>query len=167
MGQAYTEGKVKGEQGKTVNVRFLVDSGITYTLLPLQVWRALGLKPKRSVEFILADGTTIKRQMSECQIMLARREGHTPVILGEPEDKALLGILTLEILGLILNPFTRKLQPLRMTLSYSSLMVTREEMADSGALRALREAQADTKAGRIYSYGKVFGHPPCEPGRSL
>lgn len=43
---------------------------------------------------------------------------------------------------------------------YNSLMATLEEMADPGALQALREAQADTKAGRIYTYEKVFGHPP-------
>lgn len=43
---------------------------------------------------------------------------------------------------------------------YGSLMATLEEMADPGALRALREAQADSKAARIYTYEEVFGHPP-------
>ena len=43
---------------------------------------------------------------------------------------------------------------------YNSLMATLEEMADPGALRALRDAEADAKAGRIYSYENVFGHPP-------
>jgi len=43
---------------------------------------------------------------------------------------------------------------------YNSLMATLEEMADPGALRALREAQADAKAGRLYTYEEVFGHPP-------
>lgn len=42
---------------------------------------------------------------------------------------------------------------------YNSLMATAEEMADPGALRALREAQADARAGRIYSYDEVFGRP--------
>jgi hypothetical protein len=39
------------------------------------------------------------------------------------------------------------------------LMATLEEMADPGALRALREAEADAKAGRVYSYEEVFGRP--------
>ena len=43
-------------------------------------------------------------------------EGHTPVILGEPGDEALLGMVTLGILGLVLNPFKRTLQPMRMLL---------------------------------------------------
>ncbi len=43
-------------------------------------------------------------------------EGHSPVILGEPSDEALLGVVTLEILGLVFNPFNRTLQPMRMLL---------------------------------------------------
>ena len=43
---------------------------------------------------------------------------------------------------------------------YNSIMATLEEMADPSALRALREAQEDARAGRIYTYDEVFGHPP-------
>ncbi len=67
--------------------------------------------------FTLADGATVKRDVSECHITLPQGEGHTPVILGEPGDEALLGVVTLEILGLVLNPFTRILQPMRMMLA--------------------------------------------------
>ena len=48
---------------------------------------------------------------------------------------------------------------------YNSLMATLEEMADPGALRALREAQSDAKAGRLYTYEEVFGHPPLRETR--
>ena len=40
-----------------------------------------------------------------------------PVILGEPKDEALLGSLTLEALGLVLNPFTRELMPAKLMLA--------------------------------------------------
>jgi aspartyl protease family protein len=86
-------------------------------LLPHGAWQAIGLAPKRSVRFTLADGTVIERQVSECHIALPQGEGHTPVILGEPGDEALLGVITLEILGLVLNPFTRTLQPMQMMLA--------------------------------------------------
>jgi hypothetical protein len=33
--------------------------------------------------------------------------------LGEPGDEALLGVVTLEILGLVLHPFKRTLEPMR------------------------------------------------------
>ena len=47
----------------------------------------------------------------------ACKEGHPPVILGEPGDEALLGAVTLEILGPAFNPFSGTLQPMRMLLA--------------------------------------------------
>lgn len=117
MGITYIEGVVTGPTGKQATVRLLVDSGAIYTLLPYEDWQTIGLSPKRSVTFTLADGTTIERKVSECHIALPQGEGHTPVILGEPGDQPLLGTVTLEILGLVLNPFTRTLQPMRMLLA--------------------------------------------------
>ena len=116
MGVTYIEGIATGSTGRQANVRFLVDSGATYSLLPVRDWRAIGLEAKRSLSFTLADGTTVERNVSECHISLPQGEGHTPVILGEEGDEALLGVVTLEILGLVLNPFTRNLQPMRMML---------------------------------------------------
>jgi clan AA aspartic protease len=112
----YIVGDVRGPAGERPGVRFLVDSGATYTLLPFDVWRAVGLEPKRRMTFTLADGTAVERAVSECYIILPQGEGHTPVILGEPGDEALLGVVTLEILGLVLHPFTRTLEPMRMLL---------------------------------------------------
>lgn len=66
--------------------------------------------------FTLADGTSVERKVSECHIVLPQGESYTPVVLGEPGDEPLLGVVTLEILGLVLNPFTRTLQPMRMLL---------------------------------------------------
>lgn len=60
---------------------------------------------------------TLCGRSSECHISLPQGQGHTPVILGEPGDEALLGVVTLEILGLVLHPFTRQLQPMRMLLA--------------------------------------------------
>ncbi len=116
MGLTFIEGVVRGPTGKQASVSFLVDSGATHTVLPLDVWQAIELSPKRSMTFTLADGTSIERKVSECHITLPQGEGHTPVILGEAGDEALLGVVTLEILGLVLNPFNRTLQPMRMLL---------------------------------------------------
>jgi len=117
MGLVYVEGTVSSPTGQQATLQFLVDSGATYTLLPHDTWRSIGLTPKRSIRCRLADGTLIERQVSECYIALAQGDGHTPVILGEPGDEALLGAITLEVLGLVLNPFTRTLQPMQMLLA--------------------------------------------------
>ena len=117
MSLTYVEGVVIGPIGRQASVRFLVDSGAPYTLLSEQDWRAIELTPKRSVAFPLADGTEITRQVSECRIALPQGDAYTPVILGEAGDEPLLGAVTLEILGLVLNPFNRTLQPMRMMLA--------------------------------------------------
>ena len=116
MGVTYVEGQVKGPSGKQETVRLLVDSGATYSLLPKAVWEAIELEPKRKVSFAMADGTALERSVSEAYLILPQGEAHTPVILGEEDDEALLGVVTLEILGLVLNPFDRTLHPMRMLL---------------------------------------------------
>lgn len=116
MGLSFVEGKVTGSAAGSRNVKFLVDSGASYSLLPHDVWQEIGLKSKRTATFTLADGTTIDRDISECHIVLAGEEGHTPVILGEPGDEPLLGVITLENLGLVLDPFKRTLQAMKLRL---------------------------------------------------
>ena len=105
---------VTGPTGIARDVEFLVDSGAKYSLLPREVWTAIGLEPKRRLTFVLADGTHIERDVSECHIALPVGDGHTPVILGEVDDEALLGVVTLEIFGFVLNPFNRTLLPARL-----------------------------------------------------
>ena len=117
MGLTYVTATVTGPTRKKAKVKFLVDSGAKYTLLRHDVWKKIKLVPKRVGTFTLADGTTIDRQISECHIALSLGDGHTPVILGEAGDEALLGVATLEELGLVLNPFNRTLQPARLMLA--------------------------------------------------
>ena len=116
MGITYIDGAVLNG-GRREDVRFLVDSGATYSLLPERVWRNLGLEPVREMDFMLADGTTLRRAISECQIELPQGTGHTPVVLGESRDEALLGAVTLEELALVFNPFERTLQQMKVRLT--------------------------------------------------
>lgn len=111
MGIAYVEGSVQRGRGKRARVRFMVDTGALYTVFPAPVWQALGLRPMRRLEFVLADGTTIVRDVSECRVALAGRTATSPVVLGEAEDGPLLGTVTLETLGLMVNPLTRRVVP--------------------------------------------------------
>jgi clan AA aspartic protease len=116
MGLTHVEATVTGPTGVSRKLQLMVDSGAAYSLLPTKVWKAIKLKPKKTAEFTLADGTTIERKVSECHIALAGEDGHTPVILGEPGDEPLLGVLTLEVLGLVLDPFKRELRPMKLRL---------------------------------------------------
>src|SRR5437763_4802003 len=107
MGIVHVDMMVTGERGVTRNVRFLVDSGAAYSVLPHETWQALGLRPSRKMDFVLADGTVIERNVSHCLFTYAGIEAPSSVVLGEPDDDALLGAVTLETMGLVLNPFER------------------------------------------------------------
>lgn len=117
MGLTYVDATVTGPTDKSRQIQLLVDSGATYSLLPEDVWQELEIKPQEKLDFILADGTKIERRASECKIRLNGKERHTPVILGEPGDEPILGVITLENLGMILDPFKRELRQMQLRLS--------------------------------------------------
>ena len=119
MGMTYVAGSVRrqGRGRRAIAIRFLVDTGAVYTVLPESVWRGLGLKGERVLEFSLADGTTIQRYVSECRVQIEGRGATSPVVLGGPDDAPLLGAVTLETLGLMVNPLNRELLPMRLVLS--------------------------------------------------
>ena len=119
MGMVHADLEVTGVGGRRAIARFLVDSGAFYSVLPEPVWRSIGLEPTRDLEFVLADGTSILRRISDCRFIYQGIEAPSPVVLGEGEDVALLGSVTLETLGLILNPLRRTLSPMRMRLAAS------------------------------------------------
>jgi clan AA aspartic protease len=98
-------------------VRFLIDSGAVYSLVPDPVLRKLGIRPHRRIDFALADGRTITRQVGDAYFELRGEGGAAPVIFGETGDEPLLGATTLESIGLVLDPFKRRLIPMRMLLA--------------------------------------------------
>ena len=100
-----------------LRIRCLVDTGATFTILPRHVWRKLRLQPLESADFTLADGSLMRRGISEARFTIEGRSRTSPVVLGEAGDAPLLGAVTLETLGLMVNPLSRRVLPMRMTLS--------------------------------------------------
>ncbi len=112
----YVDARVRGPAG-TADVRLLVDTGAVYTVLRRDVWVGVGLQPRRVEEFVLADGTVVRRPVGEAYIELPGvGEGHSPVVLGESEDENLLGVVTLGVMGYLVDPFTRRLRKMRLVL---------------------------------------------------
>ena len=98
------------DRRKKVKVTFLVDSGASYQSLPFKIVQELGLRPSFEQTFSLADGTQIRRKIGNAMVEYQGKEVGTPVILGQRGDNALLGVLTLEGLGLVLDPLKRELR---------------------------------------------------------
>ena len=119
MGITNVEGHVQRTDGSgpQLPITLMVDSGAIYSVLPAVTWRQLGLIQRRDVDFSLADGTLITRGVSECSFEIEGRTATSPVVLGHDDEGPLLGAVTLETLGLVLNPLTRRLVPMRLLLS--------------------------------------------------
>lgn len=112
MGHAYTiaylEGTETGEE-----VRMLVDTGATYTTIPKDLAEKLGvLKLPRRFKTTLADGREVEAEAGAVLIELKGREVPTTVLIMECKEP-LLGVETLEALGLKVNPETGELEPTR------------------------------------------------------
>jgi len=102
---------------KVAEVNFLIDSGAVYSLVPGKILDELDIEPYKEMTFSLADGTTLIRKVCSAYFEFEGEGGPAPVIYGEVGDEPLLGATTLESLGLVLNPFTRSLHPMRMLMA--------------------------------------------------
>jgi clan AA aspartic protease len=102
---------------KVAEVNFLVDSGAIYSLVPGKILDELDIEPYKEMSFSLADGSVLKRRVCSAYFEFGGEGGPAPVVYGEEGDEPLLGATTLESLGLVLNPFTRTLHPMRMLMA--------------------------------------------------
>jgi len=101
----------------TEKVDFLIDSGAVYSVVPTPILEKLGIKPLAEEQFRLADGSKVVRKKGIALFRYGERVGGADVIFGEEGDHKLLGALTLEALGLVLDPLRRELKPLPMVLA--------------------------------------------------
>lgn len=101
----------QGRQWSTLDG--LVDTGSTYTWVPRNVLEELAISPQFQREFETADGRVIVRDMAVAQARLDGQTLPTLVVVAEPGDAVLVGIVTLEEFGLGVDTVNRKLVPVR------------------------------------------------------
>jgi predicted aspartyl protease len=102
---------------RTERVEFLVDSGATYSVVPAAILDRLNIQPLTEQVFRFADGKKVTRRKGGAFYRYGERIGTADVIFGEEGDSNLLGALTLEALGLALDPLRRELRELPMMLA--------------------------------------------------
>ena len=100
----------------TETLQFTVDSGAVYSVVPAEVLRRLGIPPTKQETFRLANGQLILRYKGIARFTFREWIGGSDVIFGEEGDAILLGALTLEALGLALDPIKRELRPMQLIL---------------------------------------------------
>ena len=95
----------------TERLDFIVDSGAVYSVVPRPVLSRLGIRPIRRETFRLGNGSRIERDKGVAVFRYLEYAGGADVVFGEEGDATLLGALSLEALGLSLDPIRRELKP--------------------------------------------------------
>ena len=88
-----------------------MDTGASYTWVPAQTLRILGIVPGFRFPFVLADGRRFERYVAETRVRLNGQERTTLVVFGDEGTQPLLGAYTLEGFGLAPDPLNRRLIP--------------------------------------------------------
>lgn len=117
MAITYLDIPVRNPQNpkKVVVAHFLVDSGAVYSVMPTATLKNLGIKAGDKQKFTLANGETIEKSVGNAVFEYRGKVRSSPVVFGE-KGINLLGAVTLESLGVILDPINRELKPLPMLL---------------------------------------------------
>ena len=105
-------------------LEMLVDTGATQSIVPRKILEDLSVPVERRQSFHLANGEAIDRDVGWVGLRFQDREAHTLAVFGEPADATVLGALTLEELGLEVDPRERVLKP-----TVAWLLVARREDA--------------------------------------
>lgn len=102
------------DESKFFEKEFLVDSGATFTVVPKPFLDKIGIKSIQEQKFSLADGRIVKRKLGEAIVEMDGNRAPGPIVIGKKRDSFLLGTLTLEAMGLVLDPFERKIYKARL-----------------------------------------------------
>jgi len=78
--------------------------------------KQLDLKPTKTPKITLADGTTVEQDLSFAMIKLDGQKAPSTVVIGKRGDSALIGVITLENMGLLIDPLKRILRPMKLML---------------------------------------------------
>lgn len=97
--------------GRFQPVNLLVDTEASYTQVPASILQGLGVQPRTRRRFNLADVRQIVLDMGQARIRLNGDEGITVVVFGPEGAGTVLGAVTLEELGLAVDPLNQRLVP--------------------------------------------------------
>jgi predicted aspartyl protease len=114
MGHVYVDAKVTAT--RTQVVRFLVDTGASYTLLPQSIAEAVGMVALPvPVRAGLANGGEVAYPVGACVLDLLDRQAPATafIVPDAPGLEPLLGVEALEGLGLQVDSTSQTLQPTR------------------------------------------------------
>ena len=102
-------GDLQGTRYEAVDA--LVDTGASHTAAPASFLRRLGIEPYQKGSFQLADGRLVELDIGHTWVRVDGEQAITQVVFAEEGTQPLLGAVTLEQLGLGIDPIRRRLMP--------------------------------------------------------
>jgi len=109
------------ELEKGIEESAIVDTGATFTTLPLSIANNLNLKVIGKIKVKTATKTELLDQ-SYAYIEINNKRTVTPVLISETLDRILIGVITLESLGLAVDPTTGQLKEAEILLLTCNLI---------------------------------------------
>jgi len=112
--------RVSGVVANTLNrnlkleLEFIVDTGAIYTVIPKSVAEKLQLKEVDKRRYKIASGEVVEYPVSEAYVTIGGKGVTSLVAIANEKTPMLLGVTTLELLGLQVDPVTGKLTPLEL-----------------------------------------------------
>jgi len=96
---------------ESIPLEAIVDTGATYSWIPEELLKRLGVKPIESRPLKIASGKVIRRKLGLVLVTVRQKTMPTPVLFGDKGSEPLLGAITLEELGFSVDPLHRTLVP--------------------------------------------------------
>ena len=90
---------------------FLVDSGASVSVVPVDVLNQLGIDARRLGRFYLANESSIVRRVGLATFTVAGETEDASVMFGEEGSEPILGLTVLQSLGFLVDPLRERLLP--------------------------------------------------------
>ncbi len=97
-------------------LELIADTGAIYTVIPETIAKKLQLPITDKRRFKIASGEIVEYPVSEAYITLEDKSVTSLAAIATEKTPTLLGVTTLELLGLKVDPATGKLTPLELTI---------------------------------------------------
>ena len=101
---------VNPKNGKSINVRLLVDTGSTLTWIKKERLEEINPEARRRIKIKSIDGREVERNIGFAEIRYEGHEAPIIVVFAEENDAEVLGLTAIESLGYEVNPMSGRLE---------------------------------------------------------
>lgn len=100
------------DPARRLTTELLVDTGAVYSMLPRSALVSLGVAPRSQRRFRLGDGRSVLWDFGDAIFIVDGYQAPSPVIFGEEDSPQLLGAVTLEAMGVGMDPVNKTRIPI-------------------------------------------------------